>query len=127
MFGRPMARRIGVVIGGVVVALTLSMGLLHQAGILAGNGFLYRVRVLDTYAEFGLPDAQVTLEVQGLAPLFTTTDSHGRARFAVDRSYVGQTGVLTIHVDRYEAWEQEIEVAQRGLPKIVRVRPIRDP
>ncbi len=85
--------------------------------------FTYQVhvRVKDTGED--IPNAIVTIEVGGKAPLDGVTDSTGLARIFVSASHAGRPGRLIVEVDGYGEYRKEIDLTEGALPKDVFLEP----
>lgn len=87
------------------------------------SDFDYSFRVQDRETGEPIPNAQVTIEVIGQAPLDEVTDSNGFARIFVDTSRVGQPSRLIVQVAGYRRYTQNIDLKQDRLPDIVQLEP----
>ena len=82
--------------------------------------FEYLVRIQNNKGE-NLPDARVTIEVGGRAPLDTYTDSNGVAVIFIDTSYAGKPGFLIVERDGFHPYRQNIELMMNALPDLIRL------
>lgn len=85
--------------------------------------FTYQVRVQDKDTNDNIPNAVVTIEVGGQAPLDGITDSTGLARIFVSSSHSGQPGRLIVEADGYIKYRQEIDITEGALPKDILLEP----
>ena len=85
--------------------------------------FEYLVRVQSDSGE-NLPDARVTIEVGGRAPLDAYTDSNGIAVIFIDASYSGKPGFLIIERDGFHPFRQNIELVMNALPDLIRLESV---
>lgn len=81
--------------------------------------FPYSVRIQREGTGQNIPNARVTIEVEGLAPLDEVTDSNGIARFFVGRAYSGKPGRVLVEAIGYQAHRQEIDLAENDLPNTI--------
>jgi len=85
-----------------------------------GNtNFDYSVRVQASDTSLPIPNAKVTIEVIGQAPLDEVTDSNGIARFFIDTSRSGQPARLIIRTAGFKLHIQNIDLRQGVLPDVV--------
>jgi hypothetical protein len=84
---------------------------------LAQFSYQVRVQVKDT-GEY-VPNAKVTVEVGGKAPLDDITDVNGIARIFVSTSHAGQPATLIVETDGYEKYRQHIDLIEGTLPDVV--------
>lgn len=85
-----------------------------------GNtNFDYSVRVQSNDTGLPVPNAKVTIEVIGQAPLDEITDSNGIARFFIDTSRSGQPARLLIRATGLKLYNQNIDLRQGTLPDVV--------
>jgi hypothetical protein len=82
--------------------------------------YLVRVEAKDT-GEY-VPNAQVTMDVDGKAPLDGITDSNGVARIFIESSYAGQPGFLIVEASGYETHKQHIDLVVGALPDVVQLK-----
>jgi hypothetical protein len=130
------ARKIGSTSGEkwwvpIIVALIGMVGLVWAAYVGSGSSsgmlsaptstFRYQVRVQSQLSPEGIPDAKVTIDVGGIAPLDDFTDSNGLAVFDIDESRVGKSGRLMVDAPKYQSLSQNIDLLQDALPKIIRL------
>jgi hypothetical protein len=85
--------------------------------------FTYQVRVQDKATGANIPNALVTIEVGGKAPLDAITDSTGFARIFVSADHSGQPGRLLVEAEGYIKHRQEIDITEGALPKDVLLEP----
>jgi hypothetical protein len=81
--------------------------------------FSYQVRVQAKDTSEYIPNAKVTIEVSGQAPLDSMTDSNGLARIFIGSSHVGRPGFLIVEVEGYEKYTQNIDLIGATLPDVV--------
>ncbi len=82
--------------------------------------FTYGVTVLDTEGQ-PIPNAQVTIEIEGKAPLEDEADGYGFARIEVPAGYVERPGRLRVRSDGFAPFDQNIELYPDRLPNTVRL------
>lgn len=82
--------------------------------------FTYGVTVLDS-SDQPIAHAQVSLEIQGRAPLEDEADSSGYTRIQVPASYVESAGRLRIYADGFTPFDQHIDIYPERLPNTVRL------
>ena len=82
--------------------------------------FTYGVTVLDA-SDQPIAHAQVSLEIQGRAPLEDEADSSGYTRIQVPASYVESAGRLRVYADGFTPFDQHIDIYPERLPNTVRL------
>ncbi len=85
----------------------------------SASNFDYSVRVQKNDASSSIPNAKVTIEVIGQAPLDEITDSNGIARFFIDTNRAGQPARLIIRAAGYRSYNQNIDLRQATLPDVI--------
>jgi hypothetical protein len=85
--------------------------------------FSYQVRVQAKDTGEYVPNAEVTIEVGGKAPLDAITDSKGIARIFIESSYAGQPGFLIVEAPAYQRHRQNIDLVEGTLPDVVPLEP----
>jgi hypothetical protein len=80
----------------------------------------YTVQVQAQGSGEHIPQARVRLDLEGMAPLRSTTDEDGFARIRVDASCVGQPAVLRIGADGYIECVRHIDLRE-GLPAVIQL------
>lgn len=88
-----------------------------------GADFTYPVRVQARDTGEFIPNAEVTIEVGGKAPLDDITDSNGFVRIDIPSSHVGQRGKLIVEATGYKRYTQEIDLKKDALPDVVMLEP----
>ncbi len=88
------------------------------------TSFSYQTRVQAKDSNENIPNAQVTIEVPGRAPLDGITDSNGLARIQIAASHSGQPGRLIVEANGYHRYVQEIDLTRDALPDLVRLEPV---
>lgn len=86
--------------------------------------FTYAVRVQKEGTSQNIPNAKVTIEVAGQAPLDEITDANGFARIAINASYAGKPGRLLVEANGYEAYRQEIDLTEGNLPDTIPLKEL---
>jgi hypothetical protein len=81
--------------------------------------YLVRVQAKDTSEP--IPNAEVTIEVIGKAPLDDITDVKGVARIRINSSYAGEPGELIVIATGYVTHRQHINLTKDALPDKVRL------
>ncbi len=81
--------------------------------------FSYQVRVQVQDTGDYVPNARVTIEVGGKAPLDDITDVNGIARIFVSTSHAGQPATLIVETDGCEKYRQHIDLIEGTLPDVV--------
>jgi Tol biopolymer transport system component len=81
--------------------------------------YLVQVQARETGQE--IVQAEVIIQVGGMAPLDGVTDSRGIARIFVGAGYVNQPGFLIVRADGYEPYTQNIDLAEGALPDVIRL------
>jgi hypothetical protein len=84
-------------------------------------GYQVRVQAKDT-GEY-IPNAKVTIEVSGQAPLDGITDSNGLARIFISSSRAGKPGRLIVETAGYKRYMQNIDLTMGTLPDVVQLEP----
>lgn len=84
----------------------------------------YQVRVRAKDTGEPLPNAEVALEIAGIAPLREVTDANGLARFRFPASHAGDPGRLIIDAAGYERYEQNVDLLG-DLPQVIQLNPER--
>ncbi len=87
------------------------------------ENFTYQVRVQAKDTSKNIPNAVVTIEVGGKAPLDGITDSTGLARIFVSASHAEQPGRLIVEADGYGKYRKEIDITEGTLPKDILLEP----
>lgn len=115
----------------IIVALIGMIGIVWAAYIGSGSSsavlpasastFRYQIRVQSQSSPEGISNAKVTIEVGGIAPLDDFTDSSGLAVFDIDTSRAGKSGRLMVEAPKYQSLNQDIDLVQDALPKIIRL------
>jgi hypothetical protein len=107
----------------IVVALIGLLGVLitSKGRILPtpDTSFGYQVRVQAKDTGRYIPDAKVTIEVSGQAPLDDITDSNGLARISISSSRAGKPGRLIVEAAGYKRYMQNIDLTMGTLPDVV--------
>lgn len=88
------------------------------------QSFTYSVRVQKEGTGQNIPNAKVTIEVAGQAPLDEITDTNGYARISIDAVYVSKPGRLLVEADGYQRYRQEIDLAEGNLPDTIPLRQL---
>jgi hypothetical protein len=88
-----------------------------------GGEFTYQVRVQTVDTGEPIPNAIVTIEVGGKAPLDAVTDSKGIARIFIDASYAEKPGFLIVERDGFHSHNQNIDLVVDALPDVVLLEP----
>lgn len=88
------------------------------------GSFEYQVRVQNREASQNIPNAKVTIEVAGQAPLDEITDANGFARISINASYAGKPGRLLVEASGYEAYRQEIDLTEGILPDTIPLKQL---
>lgn len=88
------------------------------------DAFTYPVRVQARDTGEFIPNAEVTIEVRGKAPLDDITDSNGFVRIDIPSSHAGQRGKLIVEAERYERYTEEIDLTKDALPDVVILDPL---
>jgi len=84
----------------------------------------YQVRVEVKGTGDYVPDAMVSIEVIGRAPLEVTTDSNGFARLMIPAALAGQPGHLIVEATGYRIHRQNIDLIADALPVTIQLEPI---
>lgn len=109
----------------VTVVETVVVTVLVEKGqVPANNSFSYPVRVQAKRTGEHIPDAKITIEVIGKAPLDEITDANGFARIFIDADRVGQPGKLIIQATGYKQYIQNIDLTEGNLPDVLQLEPI---
>jgi hypothetical protein len=72
------------------------------------NGFYYSARVIGQDTGQNIQNANVTIEVGGLAPLSEFTGSDGFARITIPGTHANKKGRLTVQAKGYESYIRRI-------------------
>ena len=106
-------------IGLIGVIITTKGGILPQTD----TSFDYQVRVQAKDTGRYIPNAKVTIEVSGQAPLDGITDSNGLARIFIGSSHAGKPGLLIVEAAGYKRHTQNIDLTVGTLPDVVQLEP----
>jgi len=87
------------------------------------ESFSYSVRVLKDGTNQYVPNATVTIEVSGLAPLQGLADVNGFTRIFIDASYVNKPARLLVVANEYEPYRREIDLIKDALPDTIPLKP----
>jgi hypothetical protein len=79
--------------------------------------FNYIVNVQDVNTENPISNAQVTIEVPGMAPLAVPSDNEGYAVIRIDENHRGERGRLIVEAEGYEIYKKEIDLLPKDPPK----------
>jgi len=86
-----------------------------------GKTLSYSVRIQsETTGEY-IPNARVTLDVKGKAPLDELTDTYGFARIFIGPGYIDQPGVLTVQAAGFCKHTQYIDLNE-SLPDVISLK-----
>ena len=85
--------------------------------------FDYSVRVQEKDNDVNIPNARITLEVAGKAPLDEITDSNGFARIRIESSYASKPGRIIVEATDYKKYTQNIDLSEDALPDIIQLEP----
>jgi len=85
------------------------------------TSFEYQVHVQDANTSADLPNAQVRIEVNGIAPLISVTDANGTARIFISSSIEGQPALLTVELPGYEKYRLNIDLRKEKLPTTIQL------
>jgi hypothetical protein len=88
------------------------------------NGFYYSARVIGQDTGQNIQNANVTIEVGGLALLSEFTGSDGFARITIPGTHANKKGRLTVQAKGYELHTQNIDLIPNSLSIIVQLEPI---
>lgn len=113
---------IGTVIG-VIVALIFGVLQVIEPNQEGSSVFTYQVRVEAIGTNETIPNATVTIEVGGQAPLDNVTDSNGVARIFISATHAGKPARLIVEAEGYRRYRQEMDLVEEVLPDIVRLEP----
>lgn len=95
--------------------------------LLVSNSFSrplnYTVRVRDEQTGASISRAKVSLEIVGVAPLNTFSDSDGFARIQIPETYLNTLGRLLVEKDGYYSVAREINITVNTLPEQVYLLP----
>ncbi|MCB0172708.1 MAG: hypothetical protein KDJ97_19395 [Anaerolineae bacterium] len=107
-------------LGTVILMVTLACGGSPSAPANPpDDSFSYPIRVLKDGTNEYVPNATVTIEVSGLAPLQGLTDTNGFARIFIDTSYVKKPARILIVANNYEPYRREIDLVKDTLPDTI--------
>ena len=109
----------GTLVGPVVTEWAKTLPVRPTAGAVSAITFDYSVRVQAGNTSLPIPNAKVTIEVIGQAPLDEITDSNGIARLFIDTSHAGQPARLIVRASGYQEYTQNIDLRQDALPDVV--------
>jgi len=104
---------------GALIVLGFVIVTLQQ--LRPANDFTYPIRVQERNTSQAIPDATISIEVAGRAPLSEQTDSNGLAIFVVPASYIGRAARLTVEVIGYKNYGQYIDLTEDILPSTIRL------
>ena len=112
----------------IIVALigavaTITAVILRGCMLPTDADFAYLVRVQARDTSGAIPNAEVTIEVGGKAPLDDITDSNGFVRIDIPSSHAGQRGRLIVEATGYRKYTQEIDLKKDALPDVVMLAP----
>lgn len=108
----------------VTVVETVVVTVLVEKGqVTANSSFSYPVRVQAKGTGEHIPNAKITIEVIGKAPLDEVTDANGFARVFIDADRVGQPSKLIVQVTGYKQYIQNIDLTEGSLPDVVQLEP----
>ena len=85
--------------------------------------FTYEVRVESDTGE-PLPDASVSIEVEGRPTLHATTGPDGMAGVFIDAAHAGAPGFLFVEREGFHGFSHEVELNMEILPPVVSLEPI---
>ena len=109
----------------IIVALIGLIGvIITSKGIIPpirDTSFGYQVRVQAKDTGEYIPNAKVTIEVSGQAPLDGITDSNGLARIFISSSRAGKPGRLIVEAAGYKRYMQNIDLTMGTLPDVVQL------
>jgi hypothetical protein len=106
-------------IGLIGVIITTRGGIPSQTN----TSFDYQVRVQAKDTSEYIPNAKVTIEVSGQAPLDGISDSNGLARIFISSSHAGKPGRLIVEAAGYKRHTQNIDLTVDTLPDVVQLEP----
>ena len=86
------------------------------------TSFTYGVTVLDDENN-PIPDAEVTIEIEGKSPLTEQSDDIGYARMAVPTTHAERPGRLIVRANGFEVETRNIDIYQDQLPKTIILTP----
>ena len=89
--------------------------------IVEKDSFAYSIRVQSKGTSEHIPNAKVTIEITGKAPLDEFTDDNGYARILIDSDRVGKPGRLIVEATGYERYTQNIDLYKDVLPDVVQL------
>ncbi len=87
------------------------------------TSFDYQVRVQAKDTNGYIPNAKVTIEVSGQAPLDGVADSNGLARIFISSSRAGKPGMLIVEATGYKRHTQNIDLTVGTLPDVIQLEP----
>lgn len=85
------------------------------------SSFEYQVHVQAASTTADLPNAQVRIEITGIAPLTSITDANGTARIFIASSIEGKPALLTVELPGYEKYVKNIDLKKEFLPTVIQL------
>ncbi|HNB37407.1 MAG TPA: hypothetical protein PK414_14370 [Anaerolineales bacterium] len=92
-----------------------------RAAPTSNSSFEYQVHVQAASTGTDLPDAQVRIEITGIAPLTSYTDANGTARIFIESSIEGKPAILTVELLGFTKYVKNIDLRKEFLPTTIQL------
>lgn len=107
----------------LVLAGLMLLSDLSIFGCVNQPSFEYQVRVQELDTGVDIPNANIRVEANGIAPVSQYTDSGGTARLFLPYSIKDKPARLIVQATNYDEYTQNIDLRKELLPTIIQLNP----